>query len=88
MKKVRLEVEERLTYRREVDVLVPDDMDGDELEEILSIAERSVDSLGDFVWKLRGYGVTCDEYDESMDSPDSVDIECDGYDFIDEVEED
>lgn len=87
MKKVRLEVEEKLTYKREIDVLVSDDMDGDELEDILSIVERGAESLGEFVWKLRGYGVTCNEYDESLDSPYSVEIECDQYDFIDEGEE-
>lgn len=88
MKKVRLEFEEKLTYRREVDLFVPDDMDEDELEDVLSIAESGADDLGDFIWKLQGYGITCDEYDESLDSPYSVEIECDQYDFIDDGEED
>lgn len=86
MKKVRLEVEETLSYRREIDVLVNDDMDEDELENILSKSERSAESLDEFIWNLRDYGVTCDGYDDSLDSPDSVEIECDQYDFIDEDE--
>lgn len=86
MKKVRLEVEEKLTYIREIDVLIPDDMDETGLEMALQRSERSADGLDDFVWGLRDSGITSDEWDDSMDCPSDMEIECTGYDFIDEDE--
>ncbi|MGG3452535.1 hypothetical protein [Paenibacillus rhizolycopersici] len=88
MKKVRLEVEERLVYIREIDVMIPDDMDETGLEMALQNSESSADSLDDFIWGLRKDGITCDGWDDSMDSPLDVEVECDGYDFIDDSEED
>lgn len=88
MKKVRLDVEEKLRYRREVEVYIPDDMDDSDLEDALDAAVNRSESLDDFIRLLEREGIRCDGYDDSLDSPSYMEIECDDYDFIVDGEED
>lgn len=53
MKKVKLEVEEKLTYRRDIIVEIPDGMDESGLERALNRAERG-EFLDDFLHTLEG----------------------------------
>lgn len=87
MRRVTLSIEEKLVYRREIDVLIPDEWDEADLEDVLERAERSNDMLSDFMYDLKKAGVDISEgWDDSLDSPDSGDVECDDYEFL-EIED-
>lgn len=84
MRKAVIEIEEKLSYRRRIDVLVPDHMTEDELEAALDRAELQ-DSISDFIYVLRDYGIECPKgYDDDLSSPDHSEVECDYYEFLDE----
>ena len=84
MKKVSLDVEEKLHYRRRVVVLVPDNMSDEHLENVLDEAQRE-DSVSEFVYALKRHGIECpDGYDDDLSSPNYSEVECDYYEFLDE----
>ncbi|MNW53473.1 hypothetical protein D3C74_310350 [compost metagenome] len=62
-------------------------MDEYELVQAINKAERSDNSLEDFIFELRDHEIACDGYDDSLDCPYSTAIECDQYDFIEDGEE-
>ncbi|OAS19277.1 hypothetical protein [Paenibacillus oryzisoli] len=74
MKKVTLEVEEILKYTREIEIHVPDDMSEDVLEILMNRME-SKESLDDALRVLKKADIKISEYDDSLDSPDSMEVE-------------
>ena len=84
MKKVTLIIKETLVYDRHVEVEIPDDMDEKSLNKALDIAQHMMDGVDEMIHKLEKYGIKQTQpYDTSMNSPDSVEIECSEYDFVD-----
>jgi hypothetical protein len=87
MKKVILEVAETLVYRREIEVEVPDEWNEDHLEHLLNKAQRE-EFLDDFMHVLKKNGVDISNgWDDSLDSPDSCEVECDGFEILDDEKE-
>lgn len=86
MKKVTLKVDEILKYTREVVIEVPDDMTEEDLNNALDEAQRRADCVEDFVSRLtRNSEIVAKEpWDDSTDSPDSVEVECDDYEWGEE----
>ena len=75
-KQAVLTIEERLTYRREVTVILPEGMSEDELNKVLDIADRYSHFFGDYLHYLKNAGIEINEYDDSFDSPDESEVEC------------
>lgn len=84
MKKVRLDIEERVTYRRQVEIILPERMSESQLEQVLDSAEGSADFQDDYISFLNRCGITVTGYDSSYGSPDRGEVECYMYDIIDE----
>lgn len=84
MKKVKLEIEEKLVYRRTIEVNVPDDMTDSEIERVLNKAEKE-EYLSDFMYVLDANSMEApDGYDDSLDSPWVSEIECVEYQLVKE----
>lgn len=82
MRKIVVEVEEKLTYKREIEFIVPDGMDDAEIQDILEDASSGDAYLSDFVYNLKRKGLNCHHaYDDSLDSPYTNEIEV--WDFWD-----
>jgi hypothetical protein len=88
MRKVTLSVREKLEYMREIVVYLPEDMSESDLEGELDEAQRGGDiGISDFVYTLKRSGITlAGPYDDSMDCPYSMEVECEEYDFVKEEE--
>lgn len=83
MKKVKLMVTEELKYEREVIAEAPDGMTDDQLEKALDRAQSGADSVDEFVGLLSRFGIVVnDAWDDSMNSPDFGEVECDDYEWI------
>lgn len=85
MKKVLLSVEEKLIYHREIEVSIPNEMSESEFESVLDRAQ-SGEMLDDFLHTLKRSGIKIGSYDDNLSSPWSSEIECDGYDFVEDSE--
>jgi len=84
VKKVKLKIEERLTYRREVIVKIPESMDESELNKALNLSERKSEFIDDLIHYLGDFGIECpDGYDDDLSSPDTGEVECYEYSFLD-----
>jgi hypothetical protein len=84
MKRIALEVEEVLTYRRKIYVNVPDEMEDSEIERILTKAEKE-EYLSEFMYILDANLMeTTDGYDDDLSSPWSSEVECTEYYQVDE----
>ena len=82
MKKVELVVEEKLTYRRNIEVEVPDSMDESSIEAAVSKAEKE-EFLDDFISVLAERGIVLTKpIDSDLSSPDRSEIECEEFDFV------
>lgn len=87
MKKVKLFVTEELKYRREIIADVPDSMSDESLERALDKAQGGAESADDFAALLKRSGIVISEsWDDSMDSPDFGEVECDDYTWIEQPE--
>jgi len=88
MRKATLTVREKLEYKREIVVLIPDDMTERILDRHLSAAEgQGFHGIGDFLYDLKRAGIELAEpYDDDMSCPDEMEIECDEYEIIDPTE--
>lgn len=83
MKKAKIVVDEKLTFRRDIEVLIPNNISDVEMETILNEAERE-GSLSDFMRILMKYGIECpDGYDDDFSSPWDLEVECEEFDFMD-----
>lgn len=85
--KARLSITEKLSYTRIVDVELPEEMTEAELEDLLEDADRSffIQSASDYIRKLQDSGIRpLDCVDDSLDSPDDVEVECETYEPIDD----
>jgi hypothetical protein len=84
MKRIALEVEEILKYRRTIYVNVPDEMEDSEIERILTKAEKA-EFLSEFMYTLNANCMEApDGYDDDLDSPWSSEVECTEYYEVDE----
>lgn len=91
MKKVKLTIEETLKYEREVVILVPDEMDEQELQEELSSAERKsgFDGASGIVHELWRQGIdNPDGFDQDLSSPDSIEAGVIDFEILKDGEED
>ncbi|WP_199615514.1 hypothetical protein [Paenibacillus alkalitolerans] len=85
MPKVKLFVTEKLTYRREIDAEMPEEIEENDLNRILDWAQSGVvESVGDFVHNLREKGFKIGHYDDDFDSPADGEVECDDYEINDD----
>ncbi|WP_127532755.1 hypothetical protein [Paenibacillus kobensis] len=84
MKSVTLVIKETLVYERDVQVEIPDDMDEKALNKALDSAQRGSDTIDDMVRKLdKQSGIKLTKpYDTDLSSLDSMEVECDEYDFV------
>lgn len=82
MKKVRLFVEEKLTYNHELVIEVEEGMDEDRLNSILDQVQYRADYFGDISYLLRMKGIkVINEIESDLSSPMSSEIEITDYDF-------
>lgn len=85
MRKVKLEVDEKLTYRRIIYVNVPDDMEDAAIERILNKAEQK-EYLADFMSVLEANNMEApDGYDDDLRSPWESEVECVEYNILEAV---
>lgn len=84
MKKVRLEVEEKLVYLRTIEVNVPDDMTDSEIEKLLNKAEKE-EYLSDFMYVLDANNMEAPNgYDDDLSSPFESEVQCFEYEVLKE----
>jgi hypothetical protein len=87
MRKAKIEVEEKLVYRRTIYVNVPDDMSDSEIERILTRAEKE-EFLSDFMYVLDANGIVApDGFDDDLSSPWDSEVECLEYEFVNSEKE-
>lgn len=77
--KAELSIKETLVYKRHIEIELPDGMDEDDLHSLIEkIESRSISDLSDYTERLERAGVKLiEEVDNSLDSPDHTEIECD-----------
>ncbi|WP_240416706.1 hypothetical protein [Paenibacillus periandrae] len=74
MKKVTMNVKEKLTYTREIEVQIPDEMTEEQFEALCIKMERSED-LDSALHVLEKIGIIIGPYDKDMNSPDDGEVE-------------
>lgn len=83
MPKIRLEIEETLTYIRFIDVKFDDSWDDETINNILDKAESRVFDMGGLENNLERQGVEIIESaDYDLSSPNDVELEIMGYEEI------
>lgn len=88
MKKYKLHVTEKLEFERIVNVEVPDNINEDQLERYLNGAEGAGydNGIDGFMHHLKAQGIVIEPYHDDYACPDTVEIECEGYDEPDETD--
>lgn len=84
MKKVKITIEEKFRYNREIDVEVPDEMTDSDLEKLFDDCERyHADNADDVVRFLVRKGIVlAGNIDTDMDCPDEMSVEITEYDVV------